>query len=242
MHTRQVLHRDLKSQNVFLNRDGDIKIGDFGIARILSSPTELAQTQIGTPYYMSPELIRSEPYGMASDVWSLGCLCYEIAAGRIPWTGTSMPELLREILSGEIPALPAVYSPALQHLVESMLALDPEARPTLDDILGMPFLAETVERCVGVVGRLQRKSSRVPTTGTGSGRLSGSGGSRGGRPRGCGENYQHHEHEYHEHHDGHGHGHHDEEDEEAVNDEELRALWSELAQVYQGIAEIRHMR
>lgn len=72
VHDRKILHRDLKTQNIFLTSNGMIKVGDFGIAKVLSNTKELARTQIGTPYYFSPEICNGRPYNNKSDVWSLG--------------------------------------------------------------------------------------------------------------------------------------------------------------------------
>lgn len=72
VHDHNILHRDLKSQNIFLTQKGIVKLGDFGIAKVLDATEGQAQTQIGTPYYLSPEICESKPYGRKSDVWSLG--------------------------------------------------------------------------------------------------------------------------------------------------------------------------
>ena len=83
VHDRKILHRDLKAQNIFLTSAGIIKLGDFGIARVLRNTAELASTQIGTPYYMSPEIMDNKRYNSKTDIWSLGCVLYELLALKV---------------------------------------------------------------------------------------------------------------------------------------------------------------
>ena len=81
IHERHsLIHRDLKTQNVFLMSDGQtLKLGDFGVSRVLDSPTDLARTCVGTPFYMCPELMRKQRYSNKADIWALGCVLYELA-------------------------------------------------------------------------------------------------------------------------------------------------------------------
>lgn len=90
VHDKKILHRDLKSQNLFLTKRGILKLGDFGIARVLSNTKSKAKTVVGTPYYLSPEIIRNEGYSFKSDIWSLGVLLYEMAALQPPFNAQSL--------------------------------------------------------------------------------------------------------------------------------------------------------
>lgn len=92
-HDRKILHRDLKSQNIFLTKKNIVKLGDFGIARVLSNTGSKAKTVVGTPYYLSPEIIESHPYSFKSDVWSLGVLLFEMCALQPPFNATSLHQL-----------------------------------------------------------------------------------------------------------------------------------------------------
>ena len=78
IHGRKVIHRDIKTSNIFLTGNGTVKLGDFGISRVLENTNEAAMTVVGTPYYMSPEVCESKPYTFKSDVWALGCVLYEL--------------------------------------------------------------------------------------------------------------------------------------------------------------------
>lgn len=75
----KVIHRDIKPGNVFLTKDGSVKLGDFGLCRSLNDQSQAA-TNVGTPLYMAPEILAKQPYSEKADVWSLGCVIYELAA------------------------------------------------------------------------------------------------------------------------------------------------------------------
>ncbi|VEL08543.1 unnamed protein product [Protopolystoma xenopodis] len=140
MHERNVLHRDLKTQNIFLTRSKIIKVGDLGIARVLESSHSMATTMIGTPYYMSPELFANKPYNHKSDIWALGCVVYEMATLKHAFNAKSFNSLSYKILSGKIPEMPKEYSLDLINLIRAMLNLKPEKRPSARRILSDAFI------------------------------------------------------------------------------------------------------
>eukprot|EP00913_Durusdinium_trenchii_P010836 g10165.t1 len=136
---------DIKSRNVFLCRTGQALLGDFGLVRLLESTLELAHTRVGTPYYLSPEIIRKQPYNYKTDVWSLGVLLYEMAHLRRPFVGT-LETLPKIIISGEYEPLSSVFSAELHQLVARMLAVDPHQRLNLADALQEEVLAAPLRR------------------------------------------------------------------------------------------------
>eukprot|EP01138_Halocafeteria_seosinensis_P000585 gb/GECG01000600.1/.p1 GENE.gb/GECG01000600.1/~~gb/GECG01000600.1/.p1 ORF type:complete len:1074 (+),score=143.16 gb/GECG01000600.1/:1-3222(+) len=131
MHERRVMHRDLKPANIFLTRDGKVKVGDLGLGRFLSEHTLEAFSKVGTPLYMSPEVLQGKGYEWSSDVWSLGCLLYELAMLRSPFKeeGLNLYGLFQKITNGSYPPISSVYSSELRDLVDQMLQGDPSKRP-----------------------------------------------------------------------------------------------------------------
>jgi len=140
IHSNNILHRDLKTQNIFLTSKGQVKVGDFGISRILKSTEDLAVTAIGTPYYLSPEICEKKPYSYKSDVWSLGCLLYEMLSFKRPFQSSSIVTLVIAILSGKYKPLPVHWSKEIKELVDKMLSVNPDDRPSIDEILNLPFV------------------------------------------------------------------------------------------------------
>ena len=98
LHDTNIFHRDLKSANVFLNKDGTAKLGDMNVSKV--AKRGLLYTQTGTPYYASPEVWRDQPYDMKSDIWSLGCVLYESITLRPPFRADDMAGLYRKVLRG----------------------------------------------------------------------------------------------------------------------------------------------
>lgn len=108
IHSQNILHRDIKPSNIFLTENGDVKIGDFGISKLMTS--SLASTAVGTPQYMSPERCKSKPYTYKSDMWAMGCVLFETATLRSAFEADSFFELVRNIVSEQPGRLPSHFS------------------------------------------------------------------------------------------------------------------------------------
>uniref|UniRef100_A0A8I3ZZK5 non-specific serine/threonine protein kinase n=1 Tax=Callithrix jacchus TaxID=9483 RepID=A0A8I3ZZK5_CALJA len=146
VHDRKILHRDIKSQNIFLTKDGTVQLGDFGIARVLNSTVELARTCIGTPYYLSPEICENKPYNNKSDIWALGCVLYELCTLKHAFEAGSMKNLVLKIISGSFPPVSLHYSYDLRSLVSQLFKRNPRGRPSVNSILEKGFIAKRIEK------------------------------------------------------------------------------------------------
>ncbi|KAJ8370488.1 hypothetical protein SKAU_G00105160 [Synaphobranchus kaupii] len=144
LHEKRILHRDLKTQNIFLTKTNIIKVGDLGIARVLENQNDMASTLIGTPYYMSPELFSNKPYNYKSDVWALGCCVYEMATLKHAFNAKDMNSLVYRIVGGKLPEMPSKYNPHLGEIIKSMLSKKPEERPDVKHILRQPYIKRQI--------------------------------------------------------------------------------------------------
>jgi serine/threonine protein kinase len=143
LHEKGICHRDLKTANSFIAEDGSIKIGDMNVSKRLNQGN--LKTQIGTPYYMSPEIWQNRPYNSSCDLWSLGCMVYELCALRPPFTGNDFPALKRSVLSGRYSSIPGKYSSQLGKTIALLLKQDPRGRPSAANLLRSGELANKLQ-------------------------------------------------------------------------------------------------
>ena len=139
LHQRNIAHRDLKPDNIFLDQDLNVKIGDFGLAKT-SQKGQLFNTLCGTFYYLAPEIIKHQDYdGIKCDIWSLGIILYSMIFGTLPWRSTNHQQLIEEICRGDL-AWPSEINVEATEIIKRCTCLDPKQRPTCEEILQMPWL------------------------------------------------------------------------------------------------------
>jgi len=142
LHKCNIIHRDLKPQNIFLTKHDDLRLGDFGISKMLggSSIKEKVCETVGTPYYLSPEICQAKLYSFASDIWASGCILFELAALHVPFEAPNIPCLIRKITSGRLPTVPPAFSMDLRQLLGDLLNRDHSRRPSAAEILQNPMI------------------------------------------------------------------------------------------------------
>lgn len=145
IHSIHILHRDIKSQNMFLDAQGHVKLGDFGIAKILSNTDDFAQTIVGSPFYLSPEICHGTQYDAKTDIWSLGCVIYELCTLSPAFSGNNMGAIVMKILRQKQDPIPDCYSQELADLVDWMLQKNPEDRPTIQQVMASKILSTNPE-------------------------------------------------------------------------------------------------
>lgn len=146
LHDKHVLHRDFKTQNLFLTAQDRLRLGDFGISKVLESTGAFAKTTIGTPYYLSPEICMERPYSYSSDIWALGCVLYEMAALRVPFDAQNLQALVQKITRGPTPTIDRTYSVELRQLCTDLLHREEGQRPSAQDILQRTIIQNEIRR------------------------------------------------------------------------------------------------
>ncbi|CAK79715.1 unnamed protein product (macronuclear) [Paramecium tetraurelia] len=174
IHDRRIIHRDIKTQNIFISK-GEIKLGDFGIAKSLINSEDLCQTAIGTPYYISPEVCQRIPYDYKSDIWSLGCMLYEMMALKHAFEAKTMEGLFLKIINGKYQPMPINYSQELIQLLKDILNTDPQKRLNINQILDYRIIRksknEFVQRKTQNLQKIQFISGQVKKIESLSGRI-----------------------------------------------------------------------
>jgi len=143
LHDLKILHRDMKSANVFLFSNGSAKLGDLNVSKV--ARRGLGYTQTGTPYYASPEVWKDKPYDNKSDVWSLGCVLYEMITLRPPFRAQDMEGLFNKVCKGQFNRIPERFSDDLFQIVQFLLQVNPSSRPSCEQILNHPIIMKRIE-------------------------------------------------------------------------------------------------
>ena len=134
LHDNKIIHRDLKSANIFLDKNGICKIGDMNVSKVIKNSI-LNNTQTGTPYYASPEIWNDKPYNFKTDIWSLGCILYEICTLKPPFIGKNFEDVYHKIISGKFKSINGIYSHSLRNVINNLLKVRSEERPNCDILL-----------------------------------------------------------------------------------------------------------
>jgi len=144
-----ILHRDLKPENIFLDGDKAVKLGDFGLSKLMQSH-DFASTYVGTPFYMSPEICAAERYTLKSDIWAVGCIMYELCTRDPPFNAQTHLQLVNKIRKGDIAPLPKDYSKELSGVIKSCLSTNPMYRPDTETLINHPFvwMARKQQECI----------------------------------------------------------------------------------------------
>lgn len=143
LHALKILHRDFKSANIFLFKDGTAKIGDLNISKIITKG--LGNTQTGTPYYASPEVWNNSPYDLKSDIWSLGCILYEMLTLNPPFHADNFDGLYKKVMAGKYNKINSRYSEDMNELLQLLFKVNPRERPNCDELLKLELIKKRID-------------------------------------------------------------------------------------------------
>ena len=162
LHDLKILHRDLKSANVFLLSDGTAKLGDLNVSKV--ARRGLGYTQTGTPYYASPEVWKDQPYDNKSDIWSLGCVLYEMITLRPPFRAQNMEGLYNKVIKGQFSRIPDRFSNELFEIVKLLIQINTDSRPSCDEILRNPIIQKRIEYFKSFTGEQENEDKALLQT------------------------------------------------------------------------------
>lgn len=193
IHARKILHRDIKPPNVFVVGEQElqtctIKLGDFGIAKMIDCTMGQAYSTVGTPSYLSPEICKNTPYAAKSDIWSLGVVLYELACLKVPFHASNLPAMALMICTSDQKPLPEEFGAALGKLVKDLLQKDPGKRPTVKELLQTPYvhrmlpeyILASLDDLTGAASAVAAPDGAAKTASEGRGRTSAAGASGDG--------------------------------------------------------------
>ncbi|KAK3239087.1 hypothetical protein CYMTET_50962 [Cymbomonas tetramitiformis] len=152
LHSKKILHRDVKSQNIFLTKQKIVMLGDFGLSKQLQHTFDMAKTPIGTPFYMAPEVMEGKPYSFKGDVWALGCVLYELCTLKAAFAASNFPRVALKVLRGTFAAIDDTkYSADLRNIINMMLTSKVTERPTIEELLTRPEVSKRAEEYISEV-------------------------------------------------------------------------------------------
>lgn len=147
LHAQNIIHRDLKSLNIFLSKDNSAKLGDFGCARKLDSHGKIIEDEpnehkVGTPFYLAPEIWNDQPCTKKTDVWALGVILHEMCALTVPFLAEDIESLSQKVLNQKPSLLPHSVNKSFQKIIQRCLLKKPELRATVEEIILMDDFQE----------------------------------------------------------------------------------------------------
>jgi len=157
----KIFHRDIKSANIFLSKNGTALLGDLNVSKVAKQG--LLYTQTGTPYYASPEVWKDLPYDSKSDIWSLGCVFYEVLTLHPPFRAKDMNGLFKKVTLGVFDEPPKHFSSELRNLVTSMIRVNPKDRPSSEQLLRLPEVQLKMKQLKLIKPRADMREERRPS-------------------------------------------------------------------------------
>ena len=162
LHKKFIIHRDLKTSNIYLTRKGIVKIGGLNVGKNIEE-IGMALTQIGTPYFTAPEIWEQKPYDYKCDIWSIGCILYEMASLHVPFLGLNMQELYLNVLNLKYKPIPNIYSKELNDMIHLILVKDSDKRPTASDLLKNNIIINKIKE-LNIKNEVKDESSFINKT------------------------------------------------------------------------------